>query len=322
MSILRWWTSVLVVLVTSNGAAWAQGATDWPNKTVRMIVNFGPGGSTDNAMRPFAERLSQALGQQFVIENRGGASGAVGIEGAVKSAPDGYTFVATPALTVVIVPHLRKTAYDPFKDLMPVSAFTEGTLLIAVRPSIPANTVQELVAHAKQNPGKLSWGTAGIGSMGHITSEIFKQETGTDILHVPYRGGGESLADFLAGIHQIHVDPNTFPHIAAGKAKLLAVIDRRRHPDYPNVPMLKEIYPEIDFIGWFGIFAPAGTPEPIVRKFNAELNKIAAQPDLKPLLAKLALSAYPNSPEDFGKLLRKDYDQFGALIKKLNIKSE
>ncbi len=322
MSLLRWWTSVLVVLIASHGAVMAQGATDWPNKTVRMIVNFGPGGSTDNAMRPFAERLSKALGQQFVIENRGGASGAVGIEGAVKSTPDGYTFVATPALTLVIVPHLRKTAYDPFKDLMPVSAFTEGTLLIAVHPSIPANTVQELVAHAKQNPGKLSWGTAGIGSMGHITSEVFKQVTGTDILHVPYRGGGESLADFLAGIHQIHVDPNTFPHIAAGKAKLLAVIDRQRHPDYPNVPVLKEIYPQIDFIGWFGIFAPVGTPEPIVRKFNAELNKIAAQPDLKPLLAKLALSAYPNSPEDLGKLLRKDFDQFGALIKKLGIKSE
>ena len=173
--------------------AWAQGAADWPNKTVRIIVNFAPGGSTDNAMRPFADRLSRALGQQFVIDNKGGASGAIGIEAAVKTPADGYSFLATVSLSIVIVPHLRNTSYDPLKDLMPVTQFTDGTLLLAVHPSVPVNSVQELVAYAQQNPGKLSWGTAGIGSYGHLMCEAFKLQAGVDILHVPYRGGGESL---------------------------------------------------------------------------------------------------------------------------------
>ena len=222
------------LLTLPNTGARAQSAGDWPNKTVRMIVNFAPGGSTDNAMRPFADRLSRALGQQFVIDNKGGASGAIGIEAAVKSAPDGYNFLATVSLSVVIVPHLRKTTYDPLKDLVPVTQFTDGTLLFAVHPSVPANSVQELVAYAKQNPGKLSWGTAGVGSYGHLLCEAFKLQAGVDILHVPYRGGGESLADFLAGVVQIHADPNTMPHVSGGKAKLLAVLDRKPPPGFPQ----------------------------------------------------------------------------------------
>ena len=151
--------SAALIGLGATGAS-AQSAADWPNKTVRMIVNFAPGGSTDNAMRPFADRLARNLGQQFVIENKGGASGAIGIEAAVKTPPDGYNFLVTVSLTIVIVPHLRNTSYDPLKDLVPVTQFTDGTLLFAVHPSMPANSVQELVAYAKANPGKLSWGTA------------------------------------------------------------------------------------------------------------------------------------------------------------------
>ena len=304
------------------GDAAAQGSADWPNKPVRIIVNFGPGGSADNSMRPFAERLSKALGQQFVIENRGGASGALGIEGMTKSAPDGYTFVITPALSVIILPHLRKTPYDPLVDLVPVTAITNGTLLFAVHPSVQANSVQEVAAFAKQNPGKLSWGTAGVGSMGHIMAELFKSAAGVEVLHVPYRGGGESLADFLAGVVQIHADANTFPHIAAGKAKLLAVVDRSRHPDYPNVPLLKEIYPDIDFLGWFGVFAPVGTPDAIVRKFAAEMTKIGKDPELVTLLRKTALAPTAGQPEELAAMLKKDHAFFGAIIKKLNMKAE
>ena len=243
-------------LATLHTGAAAQTAENWPAKPVKVVVNFGPGGSADNSMRPFAERLSRVLGQQFVIENRGGASGALGIEAAMKSAPDGYTYVVTPALSVAILPHLRPTPYNPIKDLVPVTQFTDGTLLFAVHPSVQANSVQELVDYAKKNPGKLSWGTAGVGSHGHIICETFKLKAGVDILHVPYRGGGKSLADFLAGVVQIHADPNTLPSVAAGKAKLLAVLDRKRLDAYPNVPVLSEIYPEIDFLGWFAMFAP------------------------------------------------------------------
>ncbi|MFM9942491.1 MAG: Bug family tripartite tricarboxylate transporter substrate binding protein [Hyphomicrobiaceae bacterium] len=301
----------------------AQGAADWPNKPVRLIVNFGPGGTTDNAMRPYAERLGKALGQQFVIENRGGASGALGIEAVIKSAPDGYTFSVTPSLSLVILPHLRKLAFDPLKDLVPVSQFTEGTLVFGVHPSIPAKTVQEVVAYAKANPGKLSWGTAGVGSYGHIVCEAFKLAAGIDILHVPYRGGGESLADFLAGVVQIHADPNTMPHATAGKANLMAVFDRARRPDFPNVPLMHEIYPEMDYILWFGVAAPVGTPPDIVQKFAKELAKISADPELKAQLFKVAATPNPNAtPEDMAKLMQKDFDRFGALIRKLNIKAE
>src|SRR5258708_2575744 len=156
--------AALLALAWLSTAATAQGAADWPNRTVRLIANFGPGGSIDNSLRPFADRLSRMLGQQFVIDNRGGASGALGLEAAIKSPPDGYTFVGTPSLSVVVLPHLRKTPYDPLKDLVPVTQFTDGTLLFAVHPSLPVNSLPELVAYAKANPGKLSWVTAGLCS--------------------------------------------------------------------------------------------------------------------------------------------------------------
>ena len=314
--------SFAVALAALSSSALAQGAADWPNRTVRIIVNFGPGGSADNSMRPFADRLSRALGQQFVIENRGGASGALGIEGAVKSAPDGYTYVVTPSLSVVILPHLRKTPYDPLKDLVPVTQFTDGTLLFAVHPSVPVSSVPELVAYAKANPGKLSWGTAGVGSYGHLMCEAFKLQAGIDILHVPYRGGGELLADFLAGVVQIHADPNTMPHVSVGKAKLFAVLDRQRHPDFPNVPLLKEIYPELDFLVWFGMFAPPGTPQAIVRRMSEAMNKVARDPDLRPLLLKTALAPNPGTPEELDALLRKDHERYGALVRRLNLRTE
>ncbi len=310
------------LLTAFAGSPAAQDAKDWPNKTVRIIVNFGAGGSADNSMRPYAERLSKSLGQQFVLEHRGGASGALGAEAMTKSAPDGYTFLITPALTMVILPHLRKTPFDTLKDFVPVSAPTVGTLLFAVHPSLPGKSVQEVVAHLKANPGKYSWGTAGVGSMGHIMLETFKAAAGVDVLHVPYRGGGELLADFVAGVVQLHADANTLPHVASGKAGLFAVVDRARHPDYPNVPLLKEFYPEVDFLAWFGLFAPVGTPDAIVKKFAAELVKIGKDPELGALLRKVALAPTAGPPEELDSMLKKDHARFGALIKKLGLKAE
>lgn len=318
---IRACASAIMMALGTAGVS-AQGATDWPNKTVRLVVNFGPGGTADNSARPFAERLTKALGQQFVIENRGGASGALGIESVVKSPPDGYTFVVTPSLSLVILPHLRTLTYDPFKDLVPVSQFTEGTLLFAVHPSVPAKSVRDVVAYAKKNPGKLVWGTAGVGTYGHLICESFKLAAGIDILHVPYRGGGESLADFLAGVFHIHADPNTMPHIAAGKVNLFAILDRQRRPDFPDVPVLREIYPELDYVVWFGVLAPAGTPRAIVEKFNGELAKIARDPQIKDQLFKVAVTPNPGTTAEMTALIRSDYDRYGALIKKLNFKAE
>ena len=313
----------LMVCALASLTITANAQDAWPSKAIRVIVNFAPGGSADNTMRPFAERLSKVLAQQVVIENRGGASGALGLEALSKSAPDGYTFGLTPSLSMVILPHLRKTPYDALKDFTPVVNMTTGTLLLAVHPSLPVNSVKEFVDYAKKNPGKVSWGTAGVGSFGHLLCESFKLTTGVDILHVPYRGGGESLQDFLAGVHQVHADPNTLPHVSAGKAKLLAVSDLQRHPHFPDVPLLKESHPELDYVVWFAMYAPPGTPAGIVKRMNEAVNKvIATDPTLKEQLLKTALAPAGGSPEDLAEATRKDNARFGALIGKLKIRAD
>ena len=314
-------SSAAAIVGTGFADANAQGS-DWPAKPVRVVVNYGPGGGSDNATRPFAERLSRLIGQQVVIENKGGASGAIGLEYVAKAAPDGYTFLATPSLTMMIVPHLRKLTVDPLKDVVPVTAFADGALLVAVHPSIPAKTLSELVAYAKQNPGKLSWGTPGVGTYGHLMCETFKKEAGVDILHVPYRGTGEALADFLAGVVQIHADPITLPHVASGKARLLAVLGRQRRPDYPDVPMLKEFYPAIDFVVWFGIFAPPGTPPEIIAKFAGEMAKLNSDKDLRDLMFALALTPNVRTPEETAALLASEHASYGKLIKQFEIRAE
>jgi tripartite-type tricarboxylate transporter receptor subunit TctC len=312
----------VVLLAAGSVSARAQGTPDWPTKPVRVIVNYAPGGGSDNATRPFTDRLSRTVGQQFFIDNKGGASGALGIEATMKATPDGYTFLATPSLSVVILPHLRKVAYDPLKDLVPVTQFAEGTLLVAVHPSVPAKSVQELAAYAKANPGKFSWGTPGVGSYGHLICETFKAEAGVDILHVPYRATGEALADFLAGVVQIHADPVTLPHVAAGKARLLAVLDRVRRPDFPDVPLLKEIYPALDFRVWFGVFAPPSTPSSIVARMSQEMNKVARDPELRQNFFNIALTPNAGTPEELEVLLRNDYERYGEIVRRFNISAQ
>jgi len=292
----------------------------WPSKPVRIIVNFAPGGSTDNATRPFAERLSRAFGQQFVIENKPGASGTIGVEMGTKSPPDGYTFFAIGAPVITVIPHARKLSWDPFRDMVPVTYFADYTMVIAVNNSLPVNSIQDLAAYAKQNPGKLNCGSAGLGTLTHVVCESLKRSGGIDNLHVPYRGGADALNDFLAGITQIHSEPNVLPHIKAGKARILAVVDRVRHPDYPQVPTIREIYPAIDIVGWFGLFAPTGTPDPIIRRLSTEMAKIAGQPDVQAQFLGLALRVNGGSPEELAAILRKDYDAYGKLVKELNLR--
>ena len=317
--------SVIALCVSALfSAAVAQGesqdAQSWPTKPVRIIVNYAPGGSTDNATRPFADHLSKAFGQQFVIENKGGASGALGVEAGTKATPDGYTFFATPVATLTILPNARSVPYDPFKDMVPVTQFADSTLVVAVHPSVPANSIAELVAYAKANPGKLVFASSGLGTMTQMICEKLKLAAGIDMLHVPYRGGSESLADFLAGVAQVFTEGNVLPHVQAGKARLLAVVDSERHPDFPNVPMLSEIYPEADLLNWFGLFAPTGTPPAIIDKLSKEMNAIARLPDVKAHFLKLALRTRAGTPEELAAALRKDYDRYGKLIRDLKIR--
>lgn len=308
--------------VASPTAMSQDAAKDWPTKPVRVVVGFAVGGATDATMRAFGDRLTKSLGQPFVIDNRGGASGTLGAEAVAKSQPDGYTFLVTASQTLVIVPHLRKVAYDPFKDFKPVTQFADSTLLIAVHPSLLANSIEELVAYGKANPGKLIWGTAGIGSYAHILMEGFKARAGIDILHVPYRGGSDSLPDFLAGVFHIHADPNTVPHVHTGKARLLAVVDRERRPDFSNVRLLREIYPDLDFAVWFGMLAPAGTPDPIIAKLAGAMNDAARDPDVRDIVFKVGSSANPGTTAEMAELIKKDHARFADLIRNNNIKAD
>jgi tripartite-type tricarboxylate transporter receptor subunit TctC len=300
----------------------AQNATNWPEKPVRVIINFAPGGGTDNGFRPYTEPLHRALGQPVVVEHKGGASGAIGLEAGVKSRPDGYTFFATPGLSLAVLPHVRKVPYDPFKDMLPVSYFTWYPMMLAEHPSVPAANLKEFVAYAKANPDKLSLGSSGIASTGHLLVEGLNRAAGITILHVPYRGSADALNDFLAGVVQVFADPTVAPHVKAGKARLLAVTGNTRHPEYPDVPAMGEAYPDANFVGWNGLFAPVGTPDAIVRKMSAAMDAIAKTPEMATML--LAVGQFPQGgpPEDLAAVLRKDYDGYGKLTKELNITQE
>lgn len=305
-------------LAATPSPADAQG--QWPTKPVRIVVVAAPGGSVDNATRPYLEPLSKALGQQFVIENRGGASGAIGAEFVAKSPPDGYTFVAMSSSTASILSNLRKLNFDVFKDLTPVSNFADATQLLTVNATVPASTVAELVAYGKANPGKLNFGNVGLGTASHLFSEQFAKAAGFQITQVSYRGGSEALTDFLAGVTHMYVDPNAMPHIKAGKVKLLAVMDRERHAEFPNVPTLQELYPECDAVWWFGLFAPAGTPEPILNRLSEAMAKVAQMPEVRQQLANVSLRPRSATPAQTLALQQRDHDRFGKLARELNLR--
>jgi tripartite-type tricarboxylate transporter receptor subunit TctC len=299
----------------------ADPAASWPDKPVKIIINFAPGGGTDNAIRPFTEPLHRALGQPFVLEHKGGASGAIGLEAGVKSRPDGYTFFASPSLTLVVLPHVRKVPYDTFKDVVPVSYATWYPMMLSVHPTVPVATLQEFVAYAKANPDKLSLGSSGIGTTGHLIAAGLNQAAGITVLHVPYRGSADALNDFLAGVVQVFADPTVAPHVRAGKARLIAVTGAR-HPEYPDIPSLADTYPEANFVPWNALFAPVGTPDAIVRKLSAAMDRIARTPEMAEFLLKVGQFPGGGTPETLATALRHDYDRYGAITKALDIKAE
>ena len=264
-----------VLLSTLPDPARGQGATDYPNRPVRIIVPYAAGGGTDFIARGLAEKLSQQTGQQFVLEFRGGAAGALGAEAVVKSTPDGYTLLLTPQAPIQLIPHLRKLPYDPLKDLTIVGRMAEQIAGFAVHPSVGAKTMTEFVALAKQNPGKYSFGTAGVGSVNHLRVETLKLMAGINLLHVPYKGVGEALPDLLGGVIHMMVDSNVLPSAKAGKIDLIAVLTSERYSEFPNVATMREQgFPDYDVPVWFGTYAPAGVPAPILEKLHREIATI------------------------------------------------
>jgi len=294
---------------------------DWPEKPVRIIVPYAPGGSGDNTARAYQDKLSEKFGQQFVIENRGGAAGAIGIEAASKAEGDGYTFLQTPMGGLVILPHLRNVPYDPFEDFKPVSRTAETVAAMAVHPSLGVNTVKEFIALAKEKPGEIFFGSAGQGTITQMRGEVLKDVAGIDIVHVPYRGSGEALNDLLAGHVQVNFEGNVLPHGKAGTLKLLAFISDERHPDFPDVPTMKEAGLEnYEAPSWHGMLAPKGTPDDIIKKLSDALIEISQTPEVKKRLIDVGLMARGETPEQMGAVMKQHYDLFGDLIKRLDIK--
>ena len=313
--------SLLAILVLAASAVHAQG---WPAKPIRWIVPYSPGGSTDIAARPLAERVGQALGgQSGIVENRAGAGGNIGFEAAAKSAPDGYTLLVAPD-AIASNPHLYKISWDPFRDFVPVIQLSRQPVVLAVHPSLGVSNVAELVAAARQKPG-LGFATSGAGSQQHMTAEWFAKLAAIQLTHVPYKGGGQAITDLVGGQIQIGSLGSSplIPHYKAGKLKLIAQSTATRSPSLPEVPTYEESgYKGLVIEQWLGIFVPAGTPAEIVARLNAEIGKALADAFVRERYAAAAMEPVGGTAESFARLLRGDYDKYSRLIKDLNIKLE
>ena len=307
--------------IATSHIARAQAA--WPDRPVKFIVPFAPGGATDLLARPWADALGKAFGQQFVIENRGGASGVIGTEAVAKSAPDGYTLLLTPNAPLSIQPLLRKLAYDPFKSFMPIGRVGDLISGFAIHPAVGVKTFPEMIAYARKNPGKLAYGSAGTATNSHLRLETLKAAAGVDILHVPYRGNADALNDLLANTVQMMNEINPMPHVRAGKLILLDISHPERHPDFPDVPTLWEHgYGETYIPSWYALWAPAGAPREIVDRLNAKLVEISNTPAMKQLLLGINVALKPQSADEMGAFLVKDVERMAGLVQRLNIKLE
>jgi len=312
---------IAACLLAAAPQAFAQA---WPDKPIRLIVNFGTGGAPDLVARLYAPRLSEALGQPVVVENRAGAGGNIGVEAVVRSAHDGYTLLSSASSSFVIGPHIyTKLAFDPVKDIVPVAAAALTPMYLVVRPGLPAATVAELVAHARANPGKLNYGSAGAGTLPHAAAEMLLRTAGIRATHVPYKGSGAALAALLGDQVDFVFDPGVaIPQVKAGKARLLAVGSAARSPGFPDTPTLREAGADMTAVSVVGLFAPAGTPAEIVARLNRELARIMQAPESRAALSAMAAEGITASPQEFAAQLTRDRERFGVIVREAGIRAE
>jgi tripartite-type tricarboxylate transporter receptor subunit TctC len=310
---------IVTLLVLFSAVANAQ---SWPAKPVRVVVAFAPGGSLDFVTRIVAERLSQDLGQQFVVENRAGANGNVGAEYVARQPADGYMVLAS-ADALVSSAHVYKLSYDPLKDLVPVVQFTRQPLVLAVHPSLGVNSVAELIEVAKKTPG-LGYATSGSGSGQHMVGEWLARLAGIKLTHVPYKGGGQAITDLAGGQVKIGSLGSTpvMPHYKAGRLKIIAQTTAKRAPSLPEVPTYQEQGLAIELDQWLGLLVPAGTPADVVRRLNGAAAKALALPAVQERFAPQGLEVATGSAEEFAKLYRSDYEKYARLVKELGIRAD
>ena len=310
------------LLATAAGAI----AQQYPTRPIRLLSPNPAGGANDVIGRIVAQKLSEVLGQQVVVDNRGGAGGTIGTELAARAAPDGYTLFAASQSTITVAPHVySKLTYDVLRDFAPIAIFAEVQNLLNATPSFPPNTVKELVALARGKPGAIRYASAGSGSASHFSGLLFAKAAGIEFLHVPYKGGAPAITAVMSGESDFNFGPMaaTTGFVKAGRLKAIAVSGAKRSPAFPNVPTVIESgVPGFVVVGWFGLMAPAGTPKAIVERLHAATVKAVTSPDTRQQLTQTGADPAPNTPEAFGKFVRQEYERYGKLIKEAGIKLE
>ena len=308
-----------LALLVAFGTPTAAAAQGFPSKPVRLVVPFPAGGPLDATGRLIAQRLSEAWGQSVVVDNRPGAGGNIGADLVAKSAPDGYTVVMGALSTHAVNPHLyTKMPYDALKDFAPITNVAITPNVLVINPSLPVNSVRELIGYAKANPGKLSFGSGSNGSAGHLAGELLKLDTGIDMVHVPFKGAAPATQALLAGDTQLMFDnlANATPQVKAGRLKALAVTTAQRSRLAPDLPTMAEAgVPGFDISTWFGLLAPAGTPRDIVAKWNADVVRILNTPDVREKLLAQGAEPAPSTPEQFAQFIAQEYAKYGKIVK-------
>ena len=323
-SLQRFLLVVTAVVCAQPGMTRAQG--NYPNRPIQLVVTVPPGGAADFVGRLIAAKLADALGQSVVITNRGGAGGTTAAAAVAKADPDGYTLLLNTIATHGIGPHIyANLPYDPVKDFSPVILIAKLPLIMAVNADVPAQSIKDLIAQAKARPGELSFCSAGTGGAPHLAGELFKSLTGTELMHVPYRGSGPAVVDLVAGRITMMFDatPSLLPFITAGKLRALAAASPQRHRLLPDVPSFAELgYPGMDIALWYGVAAPGGTPAPIVQRLNAELIKILSTPDIRKSLTEQGADVQGGTPEEFVAFMRNESARWGTVVKRAGVKLE
>ncbi|MDB5902477.1 MAG: hypothetical protein JWM26_1355 [Betaproteobacteria bacterium] len=315
---------VTAAIVAAALIPMAASAQQYPTRAIRMVIGFPPGGGTDIVGRIVAQKLSESLGQQVLPDNRGGASGQIGTEIVAKSAPDGYTLLMAHIAALSILPSLvPKLPYDPAKDFAPISLAAIAPNLLVVHPSLPVRNVKELVALARARPGELQFSSVGSGSIQHIAGEMFKLQAKVDMLHVPYKGSGQSIIDLVSG--QIHMDfgaiPPVLSHVKSGRLRAIAVTSEKRFSLLPEIPTISEGgVPGFDMSTWWGLVAPAGVAKEVVARLHTETAKILRQPDVRAKLANVGADPGGNSPEEFAAFIRAERTKYARVVKDAQIK--
>ena len=311
-------TGCLLLAVTSwTSAAFAQ-STSYPVKPIRLIVPYPPGGGTDTIARPLAQRLTENLGQQVLVDNRGGAGGNIGMEFVARSAPDGYTLVVGLTAQLAVNPSLfPKLPYDPLKDFAPITLLGDQPYLLVVHPSVPAKSVKEFVALARAHPGQLTYASSGNGSGAHLAGEMLKTMAHIDLVHVPYKGAGLALPDLIAGQVQFSFLTHTTagPLVQSGRLRALGVTTVKRSPALPDLPAIAETIPGYDSAVWYGVLAPAGTPREIVARLNSEILRVLGSPEFRQRFTMAAVAPIGSTPERLGEYIKSEIARWAKLVK-------